>query len=184
MSKQFHEEDPSDEMQDTEGSVNDQPGSADTDLTKKLAEAEQKASQYWDRLLRMQADTDNVARRVERDVANAHKYALEKFVAELIPIVDSLELCLSNVPGEMQESAAAVIEGVNLTLKMFYSALEKFAVEIINPLNEPFDPEYSQAISVQEDADYPAGTVISVLQKGYTLNGRLIRPALVCVAKA
>ncbi|RDI48044.1 Protein GrpE [Aquicella lusitana] len=153
------------------------------ELMQKLDEAEKKASENWERALRLQADSENAMRRAERDVANAHKYALEKFVAELLPIVDSLELCISNVPNEMQEAAGSVIEGVRLTLKMFYTAFEKFGIKQVNPLSEPFDPEFQQAISMQETDTAKPGTVISVLQKGYTLNNRLIRPALVTVAK-
>lgn len=173
---------------ETSGDTKDDEAQATTlpyeELVKKLEESEAKASQYWDRILRMQAENENMLRRIERDVANAHKYALEKFVAELIPIIDSLELCLTSVPESMQESAASILEGVNLTLKMFYAAMEKFGVKQVNPVSEPFDPEFQQAISMQVDNAVPAGTVISVLQKGYTLNNRLIRPALVIVSKA
>jgi molecular chaperone GrpE len=154
------------------------------EMLQKLDEAEQKANQYWERILRMQADSDNAARRMERDVANAHKYALEKFVTELLPIVDSLELCIANVPADASSYAQSVIEGINLTLKMFYTALEKFGVKQVNPLSQPFDPEFEQAISMQHDPSVKPGTVIAVLQKGYTLNNRLLRPALVTVAKA
>lgn len=149
------------------------------DLAQKLDEAEQKIEQYWDKIVRMQAEAENVARRNERDVANAHKYALDKFIAELLPIVDSLELCIAN---ETEESKS-VVEGVQMTLKMFYAAMDKFGVKQVNPVSEPFDPEFQQAISVQEDSDLPPGTVVSVLQKGYTLNNRLVRPALVVVSK-
>lgn len=145
---------------------------AHEELLQKLGETEQKANQYWERIMRMQAESDNAQRRMERDVANAHKYALEKFVTELLPIVDSLELCIANVPAEMQAAAGSVIEGVHLTLKMFYAAMEKFGVKQVNPVNEPFDPEFQQAISTQVDPALAPGTVLSVLQKGYTLNNR------------
>ncbi|VVC76374.1 Protein GrpE [Aquicella siphonis] len=154
------------------------------ELLQKLDEAEQKANQYWERILRMQAENDNILRRAERDVANAHKYALEKFVTELLPIVDSLELCVTSVAPELQSASASVIEGVNLTLKMFYTAMDKFGIKQVNPVSEPFDPEHQQAISMQYDPSVSAGTVLSVLQKGYTLNNRLLRPALVIVSKA
>lgn len=154
------------------------------EMQQKLEEAEQKASQHWERILRMQADSENALRRAERDVTNAHKYALEKFATELLPIIDSLELCISSVSPELQAAAGAVIEGVNLTLKMFYSAMEKFEIKQINPINEAFDSEHQQAISLQYDPAVKPGTVISVLQKGYTLNNRLLRPALVVVSKA
>jgi len=151
------------------------------ELVKELEEAKYKANQHWERILRMQADNENALRRTERDVANAHKYALEKFVNELLPIVDSLELCVTNSPQD--QSSQAVVEGVDLTLKMFYTALEKFGVKQVNPVSEAFDSEHQQAISMQYDPELPAGTVLSVLQKGYTLNNRLIRPALVVVSK-
>lgn len=154
------------------------------ELQQKLDEAEKKANQYWERILRMQADNENSARRTERDVANAHKYALEKFASDLIPIIDSLELCLTSVPKETEGSGAAVIEGVNLTLRMFYTVLEKYGIKQINPVDEPFDPHFQQAISVQFDPAIKPGMVMSVLQKGYTLNDRLLRPALVIVSKA
>jgi len=153
------------------------------ELLQKLDEAENTANQHWERILRMQAENENALRRAERDVASAHKYALEKFVSELLPIIDSLELCLTSVPKEMQAQAASVLEGVKLTLKMFYAAMEKFGVKQVNPVGDPFNPEFEQAISMQEHPSAKPGTVLSVLQKGYTLNNRLIRPALVVVAK-
>jgi molecular chaperone GrpE len=150
---------------------------------KKLNEAEQKSNDYWERLLRLQAENDNTARRNERELANAHKYALDKFVNELLPIIDSLELSTSKVTPELKDAASSVIEGVDMTLKMFYAAMEKFGVKQVDPLSQPFDPELHQAISMQENAGVAPGTVTAVLQKGYTLNGRLVRPALVVVAK-
>ncbi len=153
------------------------------ELLQQLNEAEQKVNQHWERILRMQADSENATRRAERDVANAHKYALEKFALELLPIVDSLELCLTSVPDGMKSPAKPVLEGVDMTLKIFYNAMDKFGIKQLNPVNEPFNPEFEQAISVQDDKTVPAGTVLSVLQKGYTLNGRLLRPALVTVSK-
>lgn len=154
------------------------------EMLRKLDEADQKVNQYWERILRMQADAENNTRRMERDLSNAHKFALEKFAGELLPIVDSLELCITSIPADMQAAAASVIEGVNLTLKMFYAAMEKFGIKQVNPVSEPFDPEHQQAISMQFDPSVAPGTVISVLQKGYTLNNRLLRPALVVVSKA
>lgn len=151
----------------------------------KLEEAERKVADHWDRVVRMQADADNAVRRAKIDLENAHKYALEKFVGELIPIVDSLELCVTTVPPEMQQAAQSVIDGVQLTLKMFYTAMEKFGVKQVNPAKgDAFNPEAEQAISMLEDPSVKPGAVISVLQKGYTLNGRLVRPALVVIAKA
>ncbi len=175
MSKHKHPEDNNTSQDLTELSSDE--------LIEKVNELELKANENWERFLRAQADTDNAARRAERDVANAHKYALEKFVNELLPIADSLELSAASVPADMQAAAKPLIEGVELTLKMFYSAMEKFGVQQIYPQGQPFNPEFEQAISMQESDEKP-GTVLSVLQKGYTLNGRLVRPALVVVAKA
>lgn len=153
------------------------------ELIQKLNEAEQKGNEYWERILRMQAESENFARRTERDVANAHKFALEKFVGDLLPIIDSLELSSTKVTGEMQKAAQPVIDGVELTLKMFNTTLERFGVQQVNPVGEAFNPETQQAISMQEDPAAAPGTVLSVLQKGYTLNNRLVRPALVVVAR-
>jgi molecular chaperone GrpE len=145
------------------------------EMQTKLTEAEEKATQNWDRVLRIQAEMDNAQRRVERDIANAHKYALEKFVVELLPVVDNLERALQHDGQDL--------EGVNMTLKTFVSTLEKFGVEQVNPVSEAFNPEFHQAVSIQEDPNVKPGTVLSVMQKGYLLNGRLIRPALVAVSK-
>jgi molecular chaperone GrpE len=173
---------------ENEMNANDQPEQLLThpsyqEMLKKLDEADKKANEYWERILRMQAEGENASRRAERDVANAHKYALEKFTIELLPIVDSLDLCLATASSDKEHPAAAVIEGVSLTQKMFNSALEKFGVKQVNPLGQAFDPEHQQAISMQYDPDVKPGTVISVLQRGYTLNNRLLRPALVVVSK-
>jgi molecular chaperone GrpE len=170
-------------------SGDDKPGDLLTnpayeELLQKLGETEQKANQSWERMLRMQAENENAQRRAERDVANAHKYALEKFVGDLLPIVDSLELCVATVPKHQDQAVSSVIEGVNLTLKMFYNAMEKYGVKQVNPASEPFDPEFQQAISMQYDPSVKPGMVMSVLQKGYTLNNRLVRPALVVVSKS
>lgn len=154
------------------------------ELIEKLNECEKKSDEHWERVLRMQAEKENMVRRHEKDLASAHKFALEKFVDALIPILDSLELAGTSVPPHLREQNQAVIEGIELTLKMFLNALEKFGVKQVNPISKPFDPEFEQAISMQEDDTVKPGTVISVLQKGYTLNNRLIRPALVVVSKA
>lgn len=153
------------------------------ELIRKLNEVEQKANEYWERILRMDADSKNMQRRIERDVENAHKYGLEKFVGEMIPVVDSLELAQSSVPDGLDEKASAFVEGLTLTHKMLMMALDKFGVKQVNPVSQPFNPELEQAISMQFDPSVKPGTVLSVLQKGYTLNNRLLRPALVVVSK-
>ncbi len=152
------------------------------EMKDKLTETEQKASQHWERLLRMQAEHENALRRAERDVTNAHKYGIEKFVSELLPIIDNMERSLQ-MPLNEKSDDSAVLEGVSLTLKMFNSALEKFGVQQVDPMGEAFNSELHQAVSMQVDNDVTPGTVLNVLQKGYTLNNRLIRPAFVVVAK-
>ena len=135
-----------------------------------------------DELLRTHADMQNLRRRVDRDVENAHKYALEKFVGELLPVVDNLERATAAIDSESADMGA-VGEGVQLTLKSFLDVLHKFNVEPINPEGEPFDPDRHQAMSMVPSPEVKPNTVIEVFQKGYLLNGRLVRPAMVVVAK-
>lgn len=151
------------------------------ELQAKLTEAEEKANQYFEKALRIQAEMENIGRRTERDISNAHKYALEKFASELLPVIDNLERAIATA--EEAQVSEAILEGLHLTLKLFTSTLGKFGVEQVNPEKEPFNPEFHQAISAQLDKTVKPGTVISVMQKGYLLNSRLIRPAMVVVAK-
>ncbi|WIO73818.1 nucleotide exchange factor GrpE [Porticoccaceae bacterium LTM1] len=127
-------------------------------------------------LLRAQAEMQNVRRRSERDVENAHKFALEKFVGELLPVVDNLERALAVEDGQASE-------GIQLTLKSFIDVLARFKVEAVDPAGQPFDPELHQAMSMVPNPDMENNTVLEVFQKGYTLSGRLVRPAMVVVVK-
>jgi len=147
-----------------------------------LTDARSKADEHWDQCLRLQADIDNLRKRSERDLVNAHKFALEKIAAELLPVKDSLEMGLA-AAGENSD-VAKLIEGSELTLKMLGSVLEKFSINEINPLNEKFNPDYHEAMSLQERDDVEPNTVVAVMQKGYLLNDRLVRPAMVMVSKA
>lgn len=151
-------------------------------LQAELGAAQTKASEHYDGMLRLQAEMDNLRKRTERDVENAHKFALEKFVNELLPVKDSLDMGLA--AAQQEANLDKLIEGVELTLKQFNQAMDKFAVVEVNPEGEKFDPELHQAMSMQPSADHEPNTVMAVMQKGYTLNGRLIRPAMVMVAKA
>nr|VFK61224.1 MAG: molecular chaperone GrpE [Candidatus Kentron sp. UNK]VFK69798.1 MAG: molecular chaperone GrpE [Candidatus Kentron sp. UNK] len=153
------------------------------DLTNRLMAAEQKAEEHRDNALRLQAEMENLRRRSAREVENAHKYALDRFVSELLPVKDSLELGVAAARDESAE-IAAMREGMELTLKMFGNAMEKFGVEEVSPSQgEHFDPERHQAMSVQEDKEKESGTISIVMQKGCLLNGRLVRPAMVIVVK-
>tara|TARA_R110002072_G_scaffold150253_1_gene298528 strand:+ start:12899 stop:13510 length:612 start_codon:yes stop_codon:yes gene_type:complete len=140
-----------------------------------------------DAALRAQADAQNVMRRAEQDVEKARKFALERFCNELLPVVDNLERALEATVGDAvddNEIVKPIAEGVELTLKSFLDALKKFNIEAVEPEGEPFDPQLHQAMSLVENPDVEPNTVIAVMQKGYTLNGRLVRPAMVMVSKS
>lgn len=150
-------------------------------LQKELDAASKKAEENWDKALRAVAELENVKRRAEKDVMNAHKFALEKFAKELLPVLDSMEKALE-IEGEHAE-VKKLHEGVELTLKMFLASVKKFGLEQINPVGEPFDPNHHEAMSMVPVPDAKSQTVIDVLQRGYSLNGRLVRPARVIVAQ-
>ena len=135
-----------------------------------------------DSVLRARAEVDNIRRRAEQDVEKAHKFALEKFANELLPVIDSLERAVE-LADKQNTDLLAMIEGVELTLKSLYSAMNKFGVEPVDQVGCPFNPDVHQAMSMVESAEHPANHIVMVLQKGYTLNGRLIRPAMVMVSK-
>ena len=133
---------------------------------------------YKDRLLRSYAELDNIKRRAERDVANAHKFSIEKIAKDLLPVIDSFEMALKN-----ESEGGSLFEGIELTHKMLLDTLAKHQIKPVDPEGELFDPELHEALSMQEAENIESNTVISVMQKGYTLHQRLLRPALVIVAK-
>lgn len=151
-------------------------------LLEALEEAQAAVVAAKDQALRAQAEAENVRRRAQRDVEHAHKFALERFANELLPVVDSMEKSIEAASGDAD--AAAIVEGVELSLKLALAAMEKSGLTRIDPHGEPFDPEFHEAMSMLESADAEPGSVLHVLQKGYTLNGRLVRAAMVMVAKA
>jgi len=153
------------------------------ELTLLLEDARAKADEHWDQLVRTQAQMDNLRKRQERELENAHKYALERFVNELLPVRDSMEMGLAAANDE-NATIDHLREGTALTLKLFSDVMEKFNVVQINPEGQPFDPELHQAMSMQPRSDVPPNTVVIVVQKGYTLNGRLVWPAMVMVSQA
>jgi len=153
---------------------------ADDSIEAQLARAQAKAAENWDHFVRSKAEMDNLRRRNAKDVENAHKYGIEKFASELLPVVDGMELGLA-VEGA---SAESLREGMELTMKMVQKMMENLGIEEINPINEKFNPEKHQAMSMQPSADVEPNTVIAVMQKGYLLKDRLIRPAMVMVSKA
>lgn len=152
-------------------------------LQQALEEAQAKAQEHWDRLVRTTAELDNVRKRADREVEAARKYALEKFATELLAVRDSLEMGLASAR-ESNESNDSHVQGMELTLKMLTGVMDKFNIQSLNPVGEPFNPEYHEAVSAQASAEQAPNTVLSVMQKGYILNDRLLRPAMVVVAKA
>lgn len=145
------------------------------ELTAALAGAQEQT-------LRAHAEAQNIRRRAEADVEKAHKYGQEKLVSDLLPVVDNLERALASINAE-DEGLKAVIEGIELTLKSFNDTLARHQVIAINPVGEPFDPQLHQAMTMIDNPEVEPNTVIDVFQKGYTLHGRLVRPAMVVVAK-
>lgn len=144
-----------------------------------LAQAEAKANENWERYLRAAAEVENIRKRAARDVENAHKFALERFGRELLAVKDGLEMALAASDNASVES---LLEGSQATLKLLATTMERFGIATVDPEGEPFDPEFHEAISVQPSEDLEPGSVVAVAQKGYTLNGRLLRPAMVIVA--
>lgn len=146
-----------------------------------MAALRAKAEENWDRYLRTAAELENVRKRAARDVENARRFALERFAGELLNVRDSLEMGLS---AGADANAETLMEGSVATLKLLNSTMEQFGVAEVDPAGEPFDPEFHEAMTMQPSADVEPGSVLAVYQKGYTLNGRLLRPARVVVAQA
>jgi len=153
------------------------------ELQKQLAKAEAKATENWDKALRIQAEMENLKRRTQKDLDSAHKFGLEKIAKELLSVIDSLELGIQASTSEDPE-VLKLKEGSELTIKQFEAVFAKFNIEAVNPAGQPFNPELHQAMTMLPSADVEPNTVINVFQKGYVLNGRLIRPAMVVVSQA
>jgi len=152
------------------------------DLESQLQEAQQSAKDNWDKLLRSQAEMENLKRRTTKDLENAHKFALDGFVKALLEVSDSLTMGIKSAKDE-KATIETTTEGLELTMKVFNSTLEKFGVESINPIDEKFDPELHEAVTMVPMPDKKSNTVLEVIQTGFTLNGRLVRPALVIVVQ-
>ncbi|GGW53119.1 nucleotide exchange factor GrpE [Alishewanella tabrizica] len=152
-------------------------------LEAELAKSQSQLADQHELMLRIKADAENARRRANQDVEKAHKFALEKFAGDLLPVVDNLERALSFINRE-DEAFKGIIEGVELTMKSFLDTVAKYGVVQIDPAGQPFNPEQHQAMSIQPSADVAPNTVTFVMQKGYELNGRLLRPAMVGVSKA
>jgi molecular chaperone GrpE len=168
----------------SEETAEEQNNEIDAGLQAAIDEAVAAAlAEQQDSVLRAQAEVQNMRRRCEADVEKAHKYALEKFSIELLNVMDNMERALQAVADPEDEKVKGLCEGIELTIKEFVSVFNKFAIEQIDPQGEPFDPQAHQAMSLVENPDVEPNTVIAVVQKGYSLNGRVIRPAMVMVSK-
>ena len=153
------------------------------EVLEKLAEEKEGAIRAREDLLRVQAEMQNLRRRTEQDIEKAHKYGQEKFSTELLTVMDNLERALAAASDHEDETVKAIYEGVDLTLKSFTDCFNRFHIGSVDPMGEPFDPQLHQAVTILENPDVEPNTVIEVMQKGYTLHGRVIRPAMVVVSK-
>ncbi|EHK9183593.1 nucleotide exchange factor GrpE [Vibrio vulnificus] len=152
------------------------------ELEAALLASEARVKEQQDSVLRAKAEVENMRRRTEQEIDKARKYALNRFAEELLPVIDNLERAIQAADAE-SEAVKALLEGVELTHKTFVDVVSKFGLKEINPEGQPFNPEWHQAMSIQESPDHESNTVMFVMQKGYELNGRVIRPAMVMVAK-
>ena len=170
----------------TDAQNGEQPGAPEQQPEQEIERLRGELAAAKDRALRAAAEAENTRRRTERSIENAHKFALERFVGDLLPAVDSFERA-ADAAGTAEGGASAVAamaEGVALSLKLLVAAMEKQGIAVVDPIGAPFDPKLHEAMSMVEKADAEPGTVVEVFQKGYTVNGRLARPARVIVAKA
>lgn len=153
------------------------------ELEVQLLESQKNECDWRDRLLRAKAEMENIRRRTELDIEKAHKFALEKFSVDLLPVLDNLERALE-LADKNNSDLASMIEGIELTLKSLHGVIYKYGIEIIDDINVPFNPDMHQAMSLIESTDQQPNHVVMVMQKGYTLNGRLLRPAMVTVSNS
>ncbi len=172
-------------MNDSSATNGDTPVPADEveGLKAQVAAAEQKAVENWDKALRATAELENVRRRVERESAQVQKYSLERILGELIAVADSLDMALKAVAAESAETRAH-LKGIALTHKQLWATLERYGVSLVDPAGQPFNPDLHEAVAMVESADVLPNHVVTVMQKGYKLHDRLLRPAMVVVARA
>lgn len=180
---QAEQEQPTAQQEAAEASPAQEAEQSDQDLAAELAKAQSTIKDYWDQIVRLNAEIENNRKRAQRDIENAHKYAVKNFVESLLPVTDSMELGL-DASGNENADLETIKQGMNMTLDLFLQTLDKNGISRLDPLGEKFNPEHHQAMTMQEQEDVEPNTVISVMQKGYLLNDRLIRPAMVVVSKA
>ena len=171
------------ELEENAAEAEVEENSPENNLEQQLEDAKAQAADNLDQLMRTKAEMENIRRRSERDLTNAHKYALEKFAQELLPVIDSMEMGVAAAQNESAD-VSKLREGTEMTLKMFESVIEKFGIQGVHPHGEPFNPDHHQAMSMIDSPEHEPNTVIDVMQKGYLLNERLVRPAMVVVSSA
>jgi molecular chaperone GrpE len=169
------------ETNHAEGAVSADAAPADADMATALAAAEARATEARNSYLRAVAEFDNFRKRSEREIDNARKFAIERFAQELVTVGDALE---AGINAGAANPGPALMEGAQATLRQLHRAFDKAGIKIIDPLGQPFDPQWHEAMAVQESRDQPPNTVLAVIQKGYSLSGRLLRAARVIVSKA
>ena len=151
-------------------------------IERQLERTQETVKDYWDQIMRLKAEMENNRKRAVRDIENAHKFALKNFTEALLPVIDSMDMGQQAAAAE-NASLKSIVEGTNMTETMFVQVLEKHGLKRLNPVGEKFDPEQHQAISMIEDENVKSYHVINFMQKGFSLNDRLVRPAMVIVAK-
>lgn len=181
MTKKQDQDESVEKIEDENIETTTQESQAD-DLQTQLEEAQQSTKDNWDKVLRAQAEMENLKRRNAKDLENAHKFALDGFVKALLEVKDSLTMGLK-IAQEDSASVESITEGLEMTDKVFTSTLEKFGVETINPKGEAFNPEFHEAVTMIPMPDQESNSVLEVIQAGFTLNGRLVRPAMVIVVQ-
>lgn len=178
----MYPEDEAEELEQDAEQAPEEVEEADESIEAQLEQANAKVDEHWDRILRMQAEQDNLRKRHTRDLEKAHKYGADELVKAMLPVKDSLEMGIQATADATD--VAAIAEGMQLTEKMFNDALEKVGVTVVDPVGEKLNPEHHQAMSIIASDEHEPNTVMTVMQKGYLLNERLMRPAMVVVAKA
>ncbi|MGR5064242.1 nucleotide exchange factor GrpE [Photobacterium sp. DNB22_13_2] len=171
------------EEQVVEMTLEEQQAARIAELEAALLTSDAKVREQQDSVLRARADVENMRRRSEQEIDKARKFALNKFAEELLPVIDNMERAIE-MADKNDEAIKPMVEGVDLTLQTMMGTVEKFGLKQLNPMGEAFNPEFHQAMSIQESAEHAPNTVMLVMQKGYELNGRVIRPAMVMVSKA
>ncbi len=162
--------------------VDDEDSTDETDAAIELAKAQVTIKDYWEQIMRLNAEMENNRKRAQRDVENAHKFAVKNFAEALLPVSDSMEMGLSAAEAE-NANLESIKEGISMTHELFKKTMEKNGIVAIDPTGEKFNPDLHQAMSMVEDAEAEPNTVLMVMQKGYLLNDRLVRPAMVVVSK-